>query len=370
MSRRREVFEALLIGGLAVLALAEVAANESVRDRWQVTLTATLVLIGCAAARRREPWWAAVVAGITYGVQALLGGRADGEMFTAVVAALLVVHAVAARRSLRPALTGGAAVLSGLLGGIALQGNVFDALLAAIVLGASWSAGRVAHRLQAQTVELASLAARLEAEQERRARDAALHERARIARDLHDVVAHHVSVMVVQAGGARGALHSDTAAAAEALRAVEDTGRSALIEMRRLLGVLREQVPERTPQPGLGDLATLVASGDELSVLGEPREVDPGLDLTAYRVLQEALTNARRHGHPPVHVCVAWSDNELRLSVRNSALDGEEREHGHGLVGMRERVHLYDGTMSAGPDGAGDWLVAVSLPLAATGVRA
>jgi signal transduction histidine kinase len=195
-------------------------------------------------------------------------------------------------------------------------------------------------------------------------------ERTRIARELHDVVTHSLSVVVVQAGAAR----LDAASAqAQALTLIEETARSALVEMRRLLGILRGQDGEALhPQPGLQQLPDLLAhvraSGVAVvhEVQGQPRELPPGLALTAYRVLQEALTNALTHADSrAVQVLLRWHPDRLVLTVRN---DGAERPGtvggAHGLVGMRERVELYDGALQAGPVAGGSaWEVEAVLPL-------
>lgn len=370
VTRHRDALDAAAVVVLAVLAVAETTANDSLAARLPVTLGATLLVLGCTALRRRRPVEAAMVAGLVLPAQALLDGRAHSEVFTTVVAALLLAHATASRPPLRGALAGGTALLVGLLLAIAVEGDVFDGLLAAIVLGASWASGRVAHRLHAQAVELRALADQLAAERERSVHEAQLTERARIARDLHDIVAHHVSVIVVQAGGGRGALARDPVAAEQALRTIETTGRSALVEMRRLLGVLRSDDVARAPQPRLSDIGALLGPGDELEVRGDPVELEPGLDLTAYRVVQESLTNARRHGVAGARVRLEWQPQRLLLLVSNASLAATPGDRGHGLAGMRERVEMYDGSLEAGPDGTGGWVVRASLPLADLAVRA
>lgn len=364
MTRHRDALDVAVVLGLAALAVVETAANASLSTRLPVTLGATVLVLVCVGLRRRWPVGAAAAAGLVLPVQALLDGRAHSEVFTAVVAILLLAHAVASRVPLRRALLGGAVLLAGLLLAIAVEGDVFDGLLAAIVLGASWASGRVAHRLHAQAVELRHLAEQLEVERERSVHEAQLTERTRIARDLHDVVAHHVSVMVVQAGGGRGALARDPASAERALRTIESTGRAALIEMRRLLGVLRSEDVARAPQPRLADITALLGPADALEVRGDPVTLEPGLDLASYRVLQESLTNARRHGAPRAQVCVEWLPEQLVLEVVNPVPADAPVERGHGLIGMRERVEMYDGGLEAGPDGAGRWVVRAWFPLA------
>jgi len=223
-------------------------------------------------------------------------------------------------------------------------------------------------------------AARAERERDARAQIAVAAERARIARELHDVVAHNVSVMVVQADGAAFALESSPARAREALTAISRTGRQALAEMRSLLGVLRsadEQDAELAPQPGVEQLAGLLeqtrAAGLPVSfaIEGVPRPLPPGSALAAYRVVQESLTNARKHGGPTVSAAVTlrFCEDQLVIKVtddgraRSVPVDGDGL--GHGLIGMRERVDVHGGTVTAGPRPGGGWRVTATLPLSA-----
>jgi signal transduction histidine kinase len=207
------------------------------------------------------------------------------------------------------------------------------------------------------------------------ARTAAYGERARIARELHDVIAHSVSVMVIQAGGARLVMDRDSARAEESLRSVERAGREALAELRRLLGILGDEDPHAlAPQPGLGDLAPLLAdarsSGIEvdLRVDGDPVAVAPALDLCAYRIIQESLTNAIKHAAPATaSVNVHWGEDALELEIFDDGRrNGRSRRNdaGHGIPGMRERVALHDGTVEAGVRPSGGFRVRARLPLA------
>jgi signal transduction histidine kinase len=212
-----------------------------------------------------------------------------------------------------------------------------------------------------------------ERERDLAAREAVVEERARIARELHDVIAHHVSIIVLQAGAERRGLGDENAPTREVLETVERTGRSALTEMRRLLGMLREEPGEpRAPQPGLRDLPLLVAQlrhaglPVELHVAGEPRELPTGIELSAYRIVQEALTNALRHaGDARATVDVRYGRDSLALEIAD---DGTARTPpstaGHGLIGMRERVALYGGRLETGPRASGGFAVRVVLPLA------
>jgi signal transduction histidine kinase len=216
-------------------------------------------------------------------------------------------------------------------------------------------------------------ARRAEQERESAARVAVAEERGRIARELHDVVAHAVSVIVLQVGAVRHRMPAANAADREALLNVEEAGRTALAEMRRLLNAMREDgdAAELSPRPGLGDLDRLVhdvgAAGLSVSlrVVGDPVPLAPGLDLSAYRIVQEGLTNSLKHsGAASAEVTVAYEPDELVLAVRDhgeGALGGSDRP-GHGLVGIRERVKIYGGDMFAGPAPGGGFLVRARLP--------
>ena len=219
---------------------------------------------------------------------------------------------------------------------------------------------------------------RLERERELVTQVAVAGEQARIARELHDIVAHSVSIMVVQAGAARRLIAGSPERAAEALQTVEESGREALTELRQLLGVLGEQSQEASlaPQPGLGQLDVLLdrlrqtGFAVELSREGTPQPLQPGVELAAYRVIQEALTNALKHaGGAPTRVLVRFVDGRLELEIRNvrgqAATDAGGT--GRGLVGMRQRVAVYGGALEAGPQPEGGFAVRAWLPLAETG---
>ena len=205
-------------------------------------------------------------------------------------------------------------------------------------------------------------------------REAVVAERAAIARELHDVVAHHMSVMVVQAGAARAVGESDPAAATDALRPIEASGRTGLAEMRRLLGILKAEGEGdgRAPQPGLADLGELLDSmramglAVEAVIEGSPRPLPPSVDLSAYRIVQEALTNAIRHaGGASARVLVRYDADALELEIADDGpgpSDDPPVTGGHGLIGMRERVQLFGGEFEAGPRLGGGFLVRARLP--------
>ncbi len=234
----------------------------------------------------------------------------------------------------------------------------------------AWLAGRGVRTRTRLTEELHEAAVRAQEAHEHEVALAAGDERRRIAREMHDVVAHSVSVMVVQAGGARRILERDPDRAVEAAARVEEVGRAALTEMRRLLGVMHH-ADDRAPQPTLRELDGLVertrAAGlpVSLTVEGEPRSLPAGMDLAAYRVVQEALTNAIKHaGAAPTEVTVRWEPEHLELEiVDNGAPAANGKAGGHGLVGMEERVRLYDGELRAGRRAGGGFEVVARLPL-------
>jgi len=200
-------------------------------------------------------------------------------------------------------------------------------------------------------------------ERERTRQMSVAEERARIARELHDVVAHGVSVIAVQADAAEAALEHDPARAATPLRSIRGSAHDALAEMRRMVGVLGE-THERGPQPGLAQLPALITDNVTFEQQGEPVPVPASLDLTAYRIVQEALTNVRKHaGSAPATVRLEWRPAALEIAVRDHGPGPNGHGDGHGLVGMRERVRLYGGTVDAQPSPQGGFAVKARLPL-------
>lgn len=254
-----------------------------------------------------------------------------------------------------------------------------DLIFVTILLGGAAALGRALRGRRHEVVTLEKEAERAEEERERRAREAVLEERSRIARELHDVVAHSVSVMVMQTGVVRRRLAEHRPDDAELLDEVERTGRDALGELRRLLGLLRTDEDELAlaPQPGIDRIGSLIETVREagldvdLRVEGEAVRLSPGLDLAAYRVVQEGLTNALKHGGPVrawVLLHYGHRDLELEISDDGSGVDRSPSVRrldgaGHGLVGMRERVALYGGTLVTGARPEGGFLVRAVLPL-------
>ncbi|MER6175628.1 sensor histidine kinase [Streptosporangium sp. NPDC001681] len=298
------------------------------------------------------------------------------------VSVLVAMYGVASRRPLRWAVGAGLVVELGLALALARPGLELDLdtfASASAFVAAIWIAGIYANTRRRYLEGLEERAERAEWERDQQARLAAAAERARIARELHDVVAHNVSVMIVQADGAGYAIEHDSEQARQAMRAVSATGRRALAEMRRMVGVLRADgvQEEYAPQPGLSQLDDLVArvrgSGlpVELRVSGVPLELPEGEQLTVYRIVQEALTNTLKHGGPESRAVVEmeYGVRELLLRVTDDGRGAAapQREGGHGLVGMRERVALFGGSVEARPGPGGGFRVVARLPIGEAG---
>jgi signal transduction histidine kinase len=245
-----------------------------------------------------------------------------------------------------------------------------------VVLSLPWLLGAAIWSLRDRQRRLADQTVELQVERQENARQAVFAERVRIARELHDVVAHHVSVIGVQAAGARRVMDRQPLRAAEALSSIEDSSRRAVAELHRLLGFLRHDrdTDEVAPQPGLAQLGDLIDEAGhaelvvDLTIKGTARPLSPTLEVSAYRVIQEALTNTRKHSKAAVaSVRLQYEPTELQVEVLD---DGPCREVeransrvGHGLIGMRERAALHGGHLRAGPRPGGGFLVQASFPL-------
>ncbi len=331
--------------------------------------------------RRRAPTVAFGVIAAVFLVQWLLGAglRADAAL-------LIALYSVALRA--RPdrllwSCVAAAAVMVPVafrVAGGALRWEVLFFLLCAVT--AAVALGLVVRSRRAQLVALRERAAQLEIERDQRSRLAAATERTRVAREMHDIIGHNLSVIITVADGGAYAAETDPERGREALLLIGDAGRQALGELRRMLGVLRErstepaETPELEPQPGITELETLFArvraAGTEVVYHsgGVLDGLDRGVQLMAYRIVQEALTNTLKHVGPGsrADVTISADDAHLRISVRDTgrrdaaagpAVPGE----GHGLAGMRERAALYGGTVTAGPTSGGGWKVEAILDL-------
>ena len=272
----------------------------------------------------------------------------------------------------------------GLMVGL-VGGRSGDVVPLAVWLAVGFGVGYLIRRRTEEARQAWEVTRVLATEQERQTARAIEDERARIARELHDVVAHGLSVIVVQAGAERRSLNGaevDEASIDAALGSIERAGREALVDLRRLLGLLRrtDDPVALSPQPGLAQLDDLLSSVREaglqveVDISGDRTPLPPGLDLTAYRIVQEALTNVLKHANAHgVRVCIAFQRNHLDLVVSDDGSTGPPDAiaatgSGHGLIGMRERVNVFGGTISAGTDGGGGWTVHARLPAAAAGV--
>lgn len=357
----------LLAAALTAIVLFEVALSEG-SDLHRVGSATLAVALGVAAARRsRDPLpLLGLILAISVATLAMptLAARTSSGLF---VYLLLAVYSAATHTSGRRTLIAGGMTVGLYVGIIASSGGITadNLVFSSLLLGAPWAAGRAVRQRRLNDREL-------EIEKER-ASAAIVEERARIARELHDMVAHSISVMVLQARGGRRVLQSDPADAYDAFAVIESTGQQALDEMRRLVGMLRssdEGLP-LAPQPSLKELGPLVEQARaaglpvDVAVEGEPRDLPPGVDLSAYRIVQEALTNALTHAGPArARVVLRYGADELELEISDDGPGiGEDSGSGYGLVGMRERVAVYGGELQAGRRPEGGYALRVRLPL-------
>ncbi|GAA3558082.1 sensor histidine kinase [Nonomuraea rosea] len=337
---------------------------------------AVLVVLACVPVALRRRWpLAALCAGLVPETLLTVLGYSGG---LSGISGLVLLYSVASYRGLAVALGGLLIALTayilGASAGPVRVGAWSEHVVVAIVLVAVWGVGRSLRLRRAYLEELKDRASRLERAHAADTRAARAEERSRIARELHDVVAHHVSVMTVQASAARRVLASDPDLAREALSAIEHTGRLAMTEMRNIVGVLRTDArAELGPQPGIQDLPSLVDQMREaglstrLRVEGDPRPLPAGVDLAAYRLVQEGLTNSLRHAGSGAKAVVTVHHEPRELDVRveddGRGTAGMSARAGHGLVGIRERVALYGGILSIGPLPGGGFEVRARFPL-------
>jgi signal transduction histidine kinase len=329
--------------------------------------------------RRRNPFLILFLTGGSIVLYSALGYRDANGSLGVFVAFYTIAANVSRREAVRAAVITALGILISFVAYITLNSvSNWPASLTAnyLLFGLAWVIGDNLRVRRAYTRELEERAARLEHEREEQAARAVSEERSRIARELHDVVAHYVSVMVVQAGGARRVVDRDPEAARGALAAIENAGRTALAEMRRMLSVLREDEGGLDPQPGLGDIERLVDQVREagvpvvLSVEGERSPLPPGMDLAAYRIVQEALTNTVKHaGKAAARVAIRQFPEVLEIEVSDDGrgaaapLLSPSVGGGQGLIGMRERVALFGGQLTTGPVFPGGYRVLARLPI-------
>ena len=369
-SAREDLLLAAVVGFAGLLEIVAGAVDEH-------RLVASVCMVGMAAVlvvRRHRPLVTLVAVLLLFLLQTRLGVPANAQLMT-LTASLIAAYSLGAHAGLRVAASGlllGLLVVTGLIQ--ADSGGPSDYAFGVLVLIGPWTAGLLVRRRAQAATDSEAKARAIAATADARALKAAEEERARIARELHDVVSHGVTAMVVQATAAAELLDRDREAARAAMRDVQLTGREAMVEMKHLLGVLRPVDGQgRQPQPTLGDVADLVQAEERagrdvaLEFSGAPRPLPRGLDLSAYRIVQEALTNVRKHaGSASARVRVRYEPDALHIEVLDDApaSAAEETERGYGLAGMRERARLYGGCVEAGPraDGVG-WRVRATFPL-------
>jgi signal transduction histidine kinase len=371
-------FDALVVAGGAI-GISVIFAHQNNYDGPEGPVWLDVILLVAILApflfRRRFGFWALVAVPVAVSVAASLDGRLGPDNGTVFLAGIAVVFLFAQRRDIRQAVAGLALVFGAeiMIEHYDPQGETGDILFIGLIWGVVWVVGFALGRKFEEADVARERAARLERERDEEARAAVAEERARIARELHDVVGHSVSVMTVQASGVRRLLREDQEREREALLIVERTGREALAEMRRMVGVLRrpEEAPALAPQPSLEHLERLVEQAREsglpveLRVQGKAVELPAGVDLTAYRLVQEGLTNALKHAHATrAEVLVSYGDGEIELVVSDDGHGvGNGDGGGHGLVGMRERVSVYGGELDAGPQPGGGYRLRAKLPV-------
>jgi signal transduction histidine kinase len=372
-------FDVLIVAGIAG-GIVAVFHNHRTVDGWlyrSVWLEVPLVvaIIAPLLARRRFPFGAPVAVAIAVIVATLLDDRLVPNNFFVFLAGAAAVFLMALLRDWRQAVAG-LAIIFGAEAFVARadpNGGIGDFVFSNVLFAVVWIVGFSLGRKFEEADEAKERAARAEREREQQARTAVAEERARIARELHDVVGHSVSVMTVQASGVRRLLRPDQDREREALLVVERTGREALAEMRRMVGVLRrpEEAPALAPQPSLDHLNRLVDQAREaglpveLRIEGEAIQLPAGIDLTAYRLVQEGLTNVVKHAEATrAEVLVNYGDGYLEVTVRDDGKGlGNGDGGGHGLVGMRERVSVYGGEIDAGPQTGGGYQLRAKLPI-------
>ncbi len=379
--RARRYLEPGLIVAVAVGAQLEIwlgSFSSSKLVAAILTLAWTLPLL----VWRRNPIVVALGLLAAVAVESIVAPRILNEqifLFVPILSATLILGSLPSERQ---AIGGGLVGFCLTLPAVALANREYrddpfgfdDVVFVTIVYVAPWTAGFLLRGHNQRAAELAERAELLEWEREERARIAAEEERQRIARELHDVIAHNVAVMTVQAGAARLLLRDEPERARAPIVAVEETGREALAEMRRMVGVLRRDLsePALAPQPGLATLGRLLervrSEGFEveLRVEGEAEALTPGLDLAAYRFVQDAIEIARaRPGAARADVAIRWRAESLELEVvrDGSGDDQGSDEASRALAAVRERIRLYRGTVDVRPAEGGRWAIEARLPL-------
>ena len=371
----------------AGLSLAQLQGFPSPRSRGALNVALVLLQTLPLVFRRRAPFTVFVVAAAAAAVQGTLQLRGPLFAFLALNLALYSLAAYGDHRLAVRAVAVWACLLTVRLGYLIATSwpqvtisGLSDVVDDYVLLAAAWTLGEGVRQRRVHAAELEDRAARLEREREEKARQAVIQERLRIARELHDVVAHSLSVIGVQAGAARLVLDADPdpTGVREAVAAIEATANQAMAEMRRALGILRATEPSGValaPLPGLGQLPALrdqlrsAGLSVDLTVTGEPRPVATSIDLSLYRIVQEALTNALKHARATrAEVVVGYGAHDITVEVSDDGRGpppSAARSQGAGTIGMRERVALFSGELQVGPRAQGGYAVRVCLPIPA-----
>ncbi len=375
---RRYWFDALLAVAV-VVGVVEVVLTQDVKDGplgppW-FDILAVLGMTLPLFARRRFPFGAPVASSVVFAASSFVDERLTRHGVILFLTAIAVFVLFGLNRDRTQA-------IAGLAFGIGVTAIIFHNdpeggaggfVFTSVVFTVAWAIAFGLSRKFHEAEEAKQRLARAEQERVEQARLAVADERTRIARELHDVVGHSVSVMTVQASAARRLLRPHQEKEREALLVVEQTGREALAEMRRMVGVLRrpDEAPALAPQPSLEHLDRLLAQAREaglpveLRIEGEPEALPASVDLTAYRLVQEGLTNAIKHARAQcAEVVVRYGDGHVELTVTDDGSgDGGGESGGHGLIGMRERVSVYGGELEAGPLAGGGYRLRARLPV-------
>jgi signal transduction histidine kinase len=375
---RRHWFDAVVLVGVGVGLAEEVVTqhrkNGPAGPMW-FDILAILAIVLPLFLRRRYPFGAPVAVGVAIAAASFVDKELIPHGLIGTLAALAAFALVGTVRDRLQA-------VAGLAFGVGVDaivahndphGGFGNFVFTSLVFAVAWAVGFAISRKFHEAEEARERAAAAERAREERARLAVSDERARIARELHDVVGHSVSVMTVQASAARRMLRPDQEKERDALLVVEQTGREALAEMRRMVGVLRrpEEAPALAPQPSLEQIQKLVEHTREaglpveLKIEGDPVQLPAGVDLTAYRLVQEGLTNAIKHARAEkAEVVVRYTDGRVELLVSDDGRGGGGGDSGgHGLLGLRERVAVYGGELEAGSLAGGGYRLRATLPV-------
>jgi signal transduction histidine kinase len=375
---RAHVFDVLIVIGAAAsaldVALRHDQASELTTSAWFAAAAIAVVILPLLG-RRRFPFGAPAAVWVLAAAFSLVDGALIPFAASASIAGFAASYLLGNLRDTAPARAGLAIVLGG--AAIVIYNDpthtTGDLLFTTLLFAIGWLAG-FGMRERAEQAEAAEERAALaEREREAAARIAVAEERTRIARELHDIVAHAVSVMVLQVGAVRHKLSDAGAEDREALEGVEQTGRTALAEMRLLLGAMRDdgEDPELAPQGGLGNLDPLLRQVGRaglpvrMRVHGDPYPLPRALDLTGYRIVQEGLTNALKHAHASqAEVILRYEPDALGIEVHDNGRGATAKNgYGHGLVGIRERVKIYGGEMTSGSSGETGFVLSTRLPV-------